>query len=87
MTCDMERIEADAAAAIKRNAEQRATNRARFPEFAAMTDKYGWKLLWAKDADGEIGKTPELPAGVVWLDWTHAALIEAGFGQTKGKRR
>jgi len=52
-----------------------------------MTDKYGWKLLWAKDADGEIGKTPPLPAGVVWIDWTHAALIEAGFGAPKARRK
>lgn len=37
--------------------EQRAANRARFPEFAAMADK-GWKLLHAEDANGAIGKLP-----------------------------
>lgn len=53
-----------------------------------MTDTYGWKLEWAKDAVGEIGKAAvSLPANCVWLDWTHAALIEAGFGQTTKRGR
>ena len=39
--------------------EKRAANRARFPELAAITDKYPhMKLVWAKDADGEIGRDP-----------------------------
>lgn len=39
--------------------EQRAANRARFPELAEITDKYPYmKLVWAKDANGEIGRDP-----------------------------
>jgi hypothetical protein len=47
---------------------------------------YGWKLLWAKDAEGEIGKTPQTPAGCVELDWTHGSILEA-FGNAGRKVR
>lgn len=71
---------------MSRDAE-RAANRARFPEFAAMTDLIpGLRLLWAKDAQGEIGKVPPLPAGCVEIDWTHAALIEADFTGKRGRK-
>lgn len=46
-----------------------------------------WKLVWAKDAQGEIGKTPPLPAGCVEIDLLRPCLIEAGFGVIKGKRK
>jgi hypothetical protein len=47
---------------------------------------YGWKLVWAKDAQGEIGKVPPPIPGCVEIDWTHAALIEADFGSKKGRK-
>lgn len=54
--------------------EQRAANRARFPEFAAITDKYPhMRLVWAKDERGEIGRQPapfegvEVDAGIIEL--------------------
>lgn len=37
----------------------REANRARFPLLAEIKDRYpGAKLLWAKDANGEIGRQP-----------------------------
>ena len=59
---------------MSRDAE-RAANRARFPEFADMADN-GWKLLHAKDAQGEIGKVPPLPPGCVEIDITRGSILE-----------
>ncbi len=40
----------------------REANRARFPWIAEITDRLGpdCKLVWAQDAQGEIGKRPVL---------------------------
>lgn len=51
-----------------------------------MCDTYGWKLVWAQDADGEIGKTPPLPAGCVEIDLLRPCVLEAGFGQARGRK-
>jgi hypothetical protein len=48
---------------------------------------YGWKLVWAKDAQGEIGKIPPQPPGTVEIDWTRAALIEFAMPGRKGRGR
>lgn len=55
-----------------------------------MTDSGMWKLVWAKDAAGEIGKIPPLPAGCVEIDWTERSLIEDWpifMAAGKGKRK
>lgn len=65
--------------------DERAANRARFPEFAAMTDSGKWKLLHARDAQGEIGKIPPLPPGCVELDFFKCMEL-AAMGQPKPKR-
>lgn len=60
--------------------EQRAANRARFPELAAITDKYPhMKLVWAKDANGEIGKEPP-PFEGVEIDFLLLADYRRDFG-------
>lgn len=49
-------------AEASRRASERAANRARFPELAAITDRYPhMKLIWAKDEKGEIGKVKPFP--------------------------
>ena len=42
-----------------------------------------WKLVWAKDADGEIGKLPPLPANCVEIDLMRPCLIEADFARKR----
>lgn len=44
-----------------------------------------WKLLHAKDAQGEIGKVPPLPPGCVELDF-FLAMEMCAMGQPKLKR-
>lgn len=45
---------------------QREQNRARFPEFAEISDHYGdaCRLRWAQDENGEIGRKPADEPGV-----------------------
>lgn len=52
-----------------RRATQKESNRARWPELAAIKDRYGddCKIVWAMDKDGEIGKRPN-DAGVLWCE-------------------
>jgi hypothetical protein len=69
-------LEAIAAAEASRRAAKREANRARFPEFAAMTDSGKWKLLHASDAQGEIGKVPPLPPGTVEIDILRGSILE-----------
>lgn len=57
--------------------EQRAANRARFPEFAAITDRYPhMRLVWAKDADGEIGREPAPFPGIEVVEGMAARAAE-----------
>jgi len=47
----------------------------------------GAQFVHGEEGGREIGKRPALPVGVVEIDWTHAALIEAGFGAPKARRK
>lgn len=49
------------------SADQRAANRAKFPEFAALADQ-GYVIEWAKHQDGtELGRIKPLPEGQVLI--------------------
>lgn len=45
------------------------------------------QFVHGEEGGREIGKRPALPAGVVEIDLYRPCLLEAGFGQVKGKRR
>ena len=61
-TNPLDRLQQMATAEANRRASAREANRARFPWLAEMTDMLGpdCKLVWAQDAQGEIGKRPPL---------------------------
>jgi len=68
-----------------RRAADRAANRARFPELAAITDKYPhMKLIWAKDEAGEIGKVKPFPG--VEVDACVLELMAWGKEPNRGKK-
>jgi len=55
-----------------------------------MTDTGNWTLVWAKDAQGEIGKVPPLPAGCVEIDLMKPNLMEdwpVFMAAGKGRRK
>ena len=52
-----------AATEASRRAEAKERNRARWPWLAELADVTGGKVIWAQDADGEIGKRPKLEPG------------------------
>lgn len=79
----LQRLREITEAEASRRATERAANRARFPELAAITDRYPhMKLIWAKDANGEIGKDRKFPG--VEVDARIAELMAWG---KEGKRK
>lgn len=55
-----------------------------------MTDTGMWTLVWAKDAQGEVGKVPPPPAGCVEINLMKPNLLEdwpVFMSAGKGRRK